>query len=141
LGRKFAREVLLKTLYQADVAKIDCQEALHNVLQDTMITDEDKLFVQDIIRGVSCQVDLEQIDNLLNKYAVDWPVERISPVERAILRIAIYEILFRDDIPLSVSINEAVELGKKYSGPEAGRFINGVLGGVSKDIQRSTLEG
>jgi N utilization substance protein B len=141
LGRKFARELLLKTLYQADLAKITHREALVNVLEELNPKDGEMQYIEDIVAGISQMEKLRDIDGLLARFAIDWPVKRISPVERAILRIAIFEMLFREDIPVGVSINEAVELGKKYSGLEAGRFINGVLSGINKDLQTTTPEG
>ena len=74
----------------------------------------------------------EKIDNLIEKHAIGWKLNRISRVDLSILRVSIYEILFRDDIPYNVSVNEAIELAKKYSTNEAGSFINGILSKVPK---------
>jgi N utilization substance protein B len=76
------------------------------------------------------------IDEVISRHATDWTIETIAPVERNILRVAVYEmIIYRDeDIPAKVSINEAIELGKHFSGSASGRFINGVLGGLYNEI-------
>jgi N utilization substance protein B len=93
-------------------------------------------FSQEIIRGTLDK--LEYIDRLLQSNITGWTKERIAKVDLAILRLALYEILFRDDIPESVSINEALELAKKYSTDESSGFINGVLG---KIIRGSDIKG
>ena len=77
-----------------------------------------------------------EIDECIEKYLKEWKKDRLSRVTISILRLAVYEILFEDEIPVSVSINEAVELGKKYSTKENATYINGVLGSLSKDIQK-----
>lgn len=90
----------------------------------------DKKFIKDYLWGVS--ENLEEIDNNINDSCVGWSVSRIAKVELAILRLAVYEILFREDIPDAVAINEAVELAKKYSSEKSPSFINGVLGKIAK---------
>ena len=82
--------------------------------------------IEDIIEG--CSRNMEKIDNIIRRNSKGWKFERISKVDLSILRLALYEILYRDDIPESVSINEAVELAKKYGGEKTGSFINGILG-------------
>ena len=79
---------------------------------------------------------LPEIDERMRRYAENYEFHRISPVDRNVLRLAIYEMLFRDDIPPVVSINEAIELAKKFGGPESGRFVNGILDRVRKEIFR-----
>jgi N utilization substance protein B len=81
---------------------------------------------------------LDEINRLISKYTKDWPIDRMANVDRCLLRIAICEILYFDDIPPSVSVDEAVELAKKYSTADSGRFINGVLGSLIKDLAGDT---
>ncbi len=88
----------------------------------------DKAFIESELNGI--RKNLEQIDNIINEYCVGWSVSRISKIDLAILRLAVYEIMFRDDIPDGVCVNEAVELAKKYSHSKSPSFINGVLGNI-----------
>lgn len=91
-------------------------------------------FAKMLIEGVNEKVEI--IDPLIEKNLVGWAFDRISKVSMAVLRLAIFEILFCDDIPVRVSINEAIELTKKYSTAEDASFVNGVLGAVTKEIQK-----
>jgi N utilization substance protein B len=91
-------------------------------------------FTEDLVRGILAH--LEPVDTKIRAYAENWKFERIAIVDRCILRLAIYELLFRDDIPPIVSINEALELAKKYSTEDSTRFINGILDRVKDDLQR-----
>ena len=75
---------------------------------------------------------LKEIDEIIEEKATDWTIDRISKMDLPILRVAIFEIKHREDIPVGVSINEAVELAKKFSGEESGKFINGLLGQVAE---------
>ena len=79
---------------------------------------------------------LPEIDERIRRYCENYEFRRISPVDRNVLRLAIYEMLYRDDIPPVVSINEAIELAKTFGGTESGRFVNGILDRVRKDLDR-----
>ena len=93
-----------------------------------------KPFSEDLVRGV---VEHEEaIDAKIKAYAENWDFHRIAVVDRNILRLAIYELLYRNDIPPVVSINEAIELAKKFSTEDSGRFVNGILDRVKKDLSR-----
>jgi N utilization substance protein B len=131
------RSVAMQTLYQIDVADLWEYEQLWDIIQESLYRlaegIEDISYIKEVISGV-----LEhrtQIDESISKYATGWVVETIAPVERNILRLAIYEIdYYQDkDIPPKVAINEAIELAKAFSGPAAGKFVNGILGGLYKD--------
>ena len=76
---------------------------------------------------------MERIDKVIAETSENWSLERISVIDRTILRFAVYELLYCDDIPHSVSINEAIELAKKYSGDESGKFINGILDRIATE--------
>lgn len=136
-NRHFMRSVAMQTLYQIDVADLWEYEQLWDIIQESLYRlaegIEDISYIKEVISGV-----LEhrvQIDEAISKYATGWVVETIAPVERNILRLAIYEIdYYQDkDIPPKVAINEAIELAKAFSGPAAGKFVNGILGGLYKD--------
>lgn len=88
----------------------------------------DKVYISSILEGVMKEVS--SIDQYIVKNSKDWTIDRMSRIDLAIMRVAIFEILYREDIPASVSINEAVELAKKYSHEDAGSFINGILGSI-----------
>ncbi len=95
-------------------------------------------FAQPLIDGMNAH--LEEIDERIRRYAQNYQVRRISAVDRNVLRLAIYEMLFRADIPPVVSINEAIELAKKFGGAESGRFVNGILDRVKDDLKRPLRE-
>ena len=99
-------------------------------------TDE---FIRSSVIGIFDNI--EQIDLLITEHLIGWKLNRVSKVSLAILRIAIYEMLYCDDIPVSVSINEAVELAKTYCGDEDPSYINGVLGAIAKKINRTEQYG
>jgi N utilization substance protein B len=88
-------------------------------------------FTREITDGVDGE--LEQLDGLIERYAQDWTVDRIAPLERNILRVALHELLHRDDIPAEVAIDEAVETAKELCSAEAPAFLNGILGSVQRD--------
>src|SRR5262249_31454750 len=83
---------------------------------------------------------LPEIDDRIRRYCENYEFRRISAVDRNVLRLAIYEMLYRDDIPPVVSINEAIELAKMYGGSESGRFVNGILDRIRKDLDRPARE-
>ena len=130
MGRRASREIAMKLLYQLEIQKEDHEEQITTVLEEHSLTSGDKDYVVEVVKGVFS--NLLYIDNIIDKYSKGWKISRISKVDLSILRLSIYEISFRSDIPLSVSVNEAVELGKKYSSIEASAYINGLLGKLSK---------
>ena len=125
--RTQAREIALQILYQIDVTKDDPREALANFWQanleikDNSVKDFTMLLVQGVIEN------LDRINQEISEYAQNWQLQRMAVVERNILRLAAYELLFCKDIPPKVTINEAIELTKKFSGLEASKFVNGIL--------------
>jgi len=125
-SRRAAREIALNVLYQVDIAKIPPDEALQTALENAGLEEIAFEFVQELVQGVLA--NLSAIDGRLKELSIGWDPQRQPAVDRNILRMAIFEILYLDYIPPSASINEAVELAKKYSTDESGRFINGVLG-------------
>ncbi|MDQ6808709.1 MAG: transcription antitermination factor NusB, partial [Verrucomicrobiota bacterium] len=95
-------------------------------------------FAQPLIDGMIAH--LPEIDDRIRRYAANFTFERLAPVDRNVLRLAIFEMLYRDDIPPVVSINEAIELAKLYGGPDSGRFVNGILDRVKGDLSRPLRE-
>jgi N utilization substance protein B len=92
-------------------------------------------FARDLALGV--EQHRGELDRLISEHAVDWSIDRIAPLERSILRTALYEILYRDDVPEEVAIDEAVETAKTFSGADSPGFVNGILGGVVRDLAAS----
>lgn len=132
MSRRLSRESAMKLLYQLEIQKSDREEQIELYLNEQENLDlSDKKYIQNVLDGV--KINLEQIDELIKKYLKGWSIERVSKVDLSILRLSIYEMLFREDIPCNVSINEAVELTKKYSSEQSKAFVNGVLGSIEKE--------
>jgi len=126
LSRRLAREIAFKALFQVDVGKCRAELALRHSLEDFNLEQPEQSFVRELVEGTEKYRPL--LDELIKKYLVKWEIDRLSAVDRNLLRLALYEIIYRPDIPHAVSINEALELAKKYgSSGEAVGFINGVL--------------
>ncbi len=124
-SRKLAREMAVEFLFQIEFQKADIKEQVEDFLDSLQPENFDKNYFFEIVNGVlNCQAE---IDELISKNAKDWTIDRIAKVDLAILRVAIYEIRHREDIPVGVSINEAVEIAKKFGTDESGKFINGLL--------------
>ena len=128
MGRKSARESLMKLLYQTDINADYSNESINSFLHNENIKEDDSKYIFEGIDKIKESIEL--IDNHIVTHSLGWAKNRIAKVDLAILRLAVYEILFRDDIPIEVSINEALELSKKYSSDDSYKFINGLLGGV-----------
>lgn len=92
---------------------------------------DDEGFTENIVQGVAD--NREEIDEIITRFAPDWPLDTIAIVDRNILRVGVYELKFSDNIPAKVAINEAIELAKSFGGQASGRFVNGVLGAIYKD--------
>jgi transcription antitermination factor NusB len=126
--RTKAREYVLQMLYQVDITQGNWQEILENFCVNDEYQDlsgELKDFSAELLGGVI--EHLQVIDKKISKYAANWQLERMAFVDRNIMRLGCFELLFRADIPPKVAINEAVELAKKYSGVESGKFVNAIL--------------
>lgn len=130
MGRKASREIAMKLLYQLEIQKDDREAQINMVLEENSLSDKDREYITDIIAGV--QKNQAFIDNIIEVNSKGWKIGRISKVDLSIMRLSIYEISFRADIPYNVSVNEAVELAKKYSSEDAGSFVNGILSKVQK---------
>lgn len=130
MGRRASREIAMKLLYQLEFQKDDREEQINYVLEENSLIDKDRDYVTDVVEGVV--KNLSYLDKMIEDLSKGWKIGRISKVDLSIMRLSIYEICFRNDIPYSVSVNEAVELAKKYSNEDAGSFVNGILSKVSK---------
>jgi len=125
-ARRRARAVALQTLFEVDVATHDPSQVLRQRLQDCSVDEDSAHFARNLVRGAL--TNLPQIDRTIQEIAPEWPFDQMSPIDRNILRIAIFEMVFDPDIPLKVAINEAVELAKLFGSESTRRFVNGALG-------------
>ena len=132
-NRHLARAVAMQTLYEWDFygAKKSATEIIGRNLEDFAPELEEKEFAKDIVEGV--MEHQKEIDATITKFAPDWPLPKITTVDRNILRIATFELLFNFEIPSKVAINEAIELAKTFGGESSGKFVNGVLGALYRD--------
>ncbi|GIX46823.1 MAG: N utilization substance protein B [Candidatus Tectimicrobiota bacterium] len=130
--RRRAREAALQILYALDVSRQQTLEALRAPWIEEMVPAAARDFTLALVRGAI--EHRAEIDALIREWSEHWTLERIGVVERNILRLAIYELLYMPDIPPKVTINEAVELAKKYGDEEAFAFVNGILDRVSHEL-------
>ncbi|MCL5611271.1 MAG: transcription antitermination factor NusB [Chloroflexi bacterium] len=127
-SRTRARSIALQVLYEIDIANHPPADILNQRLEETPLTDELAEFSRQIIFGV---LPLSQeLDQIIAKYAPEWPLDQIAAIDRNILRVACWEFAVQGETPVKVAINEAVELAKMYGSDSAPRFVNGVLGSL-----------
>jgi transcription antitermination protein NusB len=132
--RRQSRELALQFLYSYGMNRSDrpLEEAITDFWNSNRAPEEVRQFASDLINGTL--ENLERIDNIIREHATNWKLDRIALVDKNILRLAIHELLYRDDIPPAVTINEAVEIAKKFSTPRSGKFVNGILDKVKKKV-------
>jgi transcription antitermination factor NusB len=130
--RTKARELTLKFLYQIDITGDNPQSALDDFWQMHNIRKDIREFADTLIRKTL--ENLKEIDKAITSRAENWQLKRMATVDRNVLRLACCELIFMPDIPAKVSINEAINLAKKYGDFESGKFVNGILDKVKKDI-------
>lgn len=133
-NRHLGRIVALQTLYEQDFrsevqdADFSLDDVLARNIERYEETIDDKEFIEELVRGVSKRQ--AEIDEVVRPVAPEWPIEQIARIDRIILRIGVYELLYEKDVPPKVAINEAVELAKAFGGENSSKFVNGVLGTV-----------
>ena len=133
--RRLGREFAIQFLYQYDMGGGELDDALQLFwLTQNEVNDTVRAFATELIRG--CFANRAVVDEKIQKYTEHWELNRIAAVDRNILRLAIYEMVCRDDIPPVVSINEAVDIAKKFSTRESGAFVNGILDRLKADLLR-----
>lgn len=144
MKRRLAREIAVQSMYQMEMNEVDANEAVTMVLTEAMEENEGEVelsdvdatraFVLELVNGTWSRKDA--IDRMLEDYLKGWQISRLSKVDRQVLRLATYEMIFRDDVPGKVAVNEAIELAKHFGSPESGKFVNGVLGKMIQDIDQ-----
>ncbi|MDP4160996.1 MAG: transcription antitermination factor NusB [Bacillota bacterium] len=127
MSRRLARETALQVLFQRDLAKepMITSEEVQRWAQEFGVPEASRGFAQELVDGTLAH--LAEIDQLIASLAQDWTISRMANVDRNVIRLAAYEVLFREDIPGRVSLNEAIELAKRFGGVESAKFVNGVL--------------
>jgi len=133
-GRHEAREWAVQFLFQRDFNKEDLDAELSEFWKEKSFSKKAHDFAEELIRGVEAHGP--ELDALIMKYAEHWDLDRMGAVDRNAMRVGLFEMLYRSDIPPVVSINEAVEIAKALSGRESGKFVNGILDRASKDLKR-----
>lgn len=131
--RRAARELALSWLFQVDVGKASPEEALESSTDSRRFEEETLNFARKLF--LTAVNNLGEIDQKLSQFARNWPLDRMASVDRNVLRLAACEILLMPDIPHGASVDEAVELAKKFSTEESGKFVNGVLGNLVRSLE------
>jgi len=132
--RRKAREVALQFLYQLDLqGEDDPVPHEHEFWGRHPLSGEAKTFAETLVRGT--KASQAKIDQMIEQYTENWALDRMAAVDRNILRVAVYEMLWTDEAPGKVVINEAIEIAKKFGTKESGRFINGVLDRIHKELR------
>jgi len=131
MSRRAARQAALQVLFQMDIGQTKFDNALDFVVIENKLDQKQVQFIRDTISGVLEHMDA--LNRIINEIALDWDMERMAGVDRSILRMALYELCY-SEVPPNVAVNEAIELGKTFSTAESGKFINGILGRVVKNL-------
>ena len=140
-SRHLARSVAMQSLFEWDFRgqpTAALPAIIEHNLKEFAPGLEEKEFALKTVEGVIA--NQKMIDEMVAKYAPEWPIEQITMVDRNILRIGTFELLFNKEIPEKVAINEAIELAKSFGGPSSGKFVNGVLGAMFKDLVENNKE-
>lgn len=128
MKRRASREAAVQALYQIDIAKADPGKAVAYLASENGLNAAQEKFTINLVSGVIN--NFEEINETIGEIALEWDVQRMAAVDRNVLRLAIYEICYSDEVPPNVAANEAIELGKTFGSADSGRFINGILGKV-----------
>jgi N utilization substance protein B len=143
-NRHLGRIVALQTLYEQDFrrecgdASLVPDEVLERNIARYSETIDDKSFIEELVRGVSSRSD--ELDDIIRPVAPEWPIEQIARMDRTVLHIGVYELMFNKSVPPKVVINEAVELAKAFGGDNSSKFINGVLGTVLRNQEAAAAK-
>ena len=136
--RRKARELALQALFYMEVNPNGFEEKLDLYCRDFAPSKEIRPFFETLVRGVN--TDRERIDEIIERYSANWKIRRMSGVDRNVLRMAVYELIFCEDIPYKVSINEAIDVGKKFGTEESGGFINGILDSIRLALEKNEIQ-
>ncbi|MBH5318061.1 transcription antitermination factor NusB [Paenibacillus sp. GSMTC-2017] len=143
MKRRLSREITVSSLYQLEMNEVTASEAIEMLMEELRQENEIEAdpseigstdeFVRELVNGVL--ENKQVIDGMLQQFLTGWQVDRLSRVDRQVLRLACYEMVFRDDVPPVAAINEAIEVAKHFGTEESGKFVNGVLGKLLQEIE------
>ena len=136
--RRQARELAMQALFYMDIQKNSSQEMLERFCENFRPSKKMRPFFAELVNGV-LRVKSD-IDALIEQFSKNWKIGRMTCVDRNVIRIAVYEMLYCEDIPLKVSINEAVDVGKKFGSEESGAFINGIIDSIRIALDNGDIE-
>jgi len=136
--RRKSREFALQVLYQLDIIKQGAIDTLAQFRDHFSGNGERDEFMEHLVLGVL--EHSKEIDHLIEKYSENWRLDRMNIIDRAILRMAIYELLYCQEIPPKVTLNEAIELGKRFGSEDSGSFVNGILDRIQNEVVRKPIQ-
>jgi N utilization substance protein B len=136
--RRKSREFALRVLYQLNITKQDAAAALTQFHKNFLPEEEVDDFLKRLVLGVT--EHCLELDRLIERYSENWRLDRIDMIERNLLRMALFELLYCEEIPPKVTINEAIDLGKRYGSEESGSFINGLLDRIQNEVVRKPIQ-
>jgi N utilization substance protein B len=133
-NRHLLRTIALQSLFEWDFhnRQGNLDEILDRAIKEFSPNNQGTEFAKVLLDGVVAKID--ELDKIIVKYAPEWPIEQITIIDRNVLRLGIFELLYLKETPAKVAINEAVEMGKRFGGESSGKFVNGVLGALYKDL-------
>jgi len=142
MKRRIAREIIVQSLYQMEMNDVESAEAVEILLQEASAENESEVVITDEIQLKHYVVEHVNgiwehkvaIDDILEHYLKGWQMSRLSRVDRQILRLATYEMIFANDVPAKVAVNEAIDLAKHFGTEDSGKFVNGVLGKMIQEL-------
>ena len=132
-ARRKAREAALQVLYQIEMTGSPAESAISLFWREHPAVEEVQKFAQELVEGTLRSQ--KEIDQLLERHSTHWRLSRMAVVDRNLLRMAIFELLYGRDVPVSVTLNEAIEIAKKFGTEESAPFINGVLDPLAKEVR------
>ena len=136
--RRKSREFALQVLYQLNITKQDAITALTQFRENFLPNEEADDFLRRLVLGVLKHC--KEFDRLIEQHSENWRLDRINMIDRNILRMALFELLYCEEIPPKVTINEAIDLGKRYGSEDSGSFINGILDRIQNEVVRKPIE-
>jgi N utilization substance protein B len=137
-GREQALQVLYSSNFQLRPDLDQARQTFNTLLGQQGMDQTGQGFAWELIQGVLEQQD--RLDKIIAEFSKNWRLERIAKIELTVMRLALYEMLYRQDVPLKVAINEGIELSKKFGDGKSGRFVNGILDAIAKQIRQGTLQ-
>ncbi|MCC2671928.1 MAG: transcription antitermination factor NusB [Armatimonadetes bacterium] len=137
--RRSARELALKILFQIEVGKFTPEDALATSFEQVSPPEDDRTYAEDLVLGVARRA--QELDQIIGDLAQGWSLDRLAKVDKNVLRLSLYELIDHQEIPANVVINDAVEVARKYSTDDSGRFVNGILGSFLRGRDQTGAEG